>query len=90
MPQNGYRVLFAGTAEGPDVHRVRNFAEALDRALKEGAIGSVLNMRSATDEVQVQVRARRLLGPALRAIQLELTHAYFYDNISIVRWADGS
>jgi hypothetical protein len=83
--RHGYKVIFAGRAAGPDVHRILNFAEDLQRALRDLAIGSVPNMDAAKDEVIVQVDAARLLGPALQAIRTQLTRSNFDDNVSVER-----
>ena len=84
MPR-GYKVVFAGPRAGPDVHRIRNFAEDLHRALREKSLGSVPNMDVAYDEVLVEVDSARHLGPALKAIRAELARANFDDNVSVER-----
>lgn len=85
MAEHGYTILFAGPTSGSDLHRIRNFAEDLDRALREGAIGGVPSLDHIKAEVVVNVSARRFLGPALRTIRIQLARSNFDDNVSIAR-----
>ncbi len=81
----GYKVIFAGPAAGPDVHRIRNFAEDLHRTLHARELGSVSNMDCARDEVLVAVNAVRHLGAARQAIRQQLVRSNFTDNVSVER-----
>lgn len=81
----GYKVTFAGPVAGPDTHRIRNFAEDLNRALDERSLGGVPNMDTARDQVLVEVNAARDLGPALQAIRMQLARSGFDDNVSVER-----
>jgi hypothetical protein len=85
MAQQGYRILFAGPARGPDLHRIRNFAEDLHRELIKGGFGLVPDLGHTTAEVLVRVRAKRHLAPTLRVIRLQLARSNFDDNVSVER-----
>ncbi len=85
MAQSGYKILFAGTAQGPDLHRIGNFAEDLHRELTKGGVGLVPDLDHTTATVVVEVSAKRYLAPALRIIRLQLARANFDDNVSVER-----
>ena len=85
MSRRGYKIQFAASPGGPEMHRIRNFAEDLHRQLRAEEIGCVLNMDEARDEVLVEVVTARQLGSALRAIRAHLARSNFDDNISVVR-----
>jgi hypothetical protein len=55
----------AGTAAADLMHRVRNFSEDLDRGLRAGGLGLVLNPDSARDVVSVRVDHARFMGEAV-------------------------
>jgi hypothetical protein len=57
------RFTSAGAADD-SIHRVRNFAEDLHRAVTRDTIGQVENMDSAVTSVSVIVESKRKLGIA--------------------------
>ena len=68
------RVRFTGVVGGHGelVHRIRNFAEDLQRSLLSSSIGTVENMDTATDTVLVCIRSARALGQASAAANAQL------------------
>lgn len=85
MSQPGYKILFAGTAQGPDLHRIGNFAEDLHRELTKHGIGMVPDLDHTTAAVVVEVNAKRHLAPTLRIIRLQLARSNYDDNVSVER-----
>jgi hypothetical protein len=57
------------TADHGLIHRVRNFAEDLQRAVTRDGIGEVENMDSAVTSVSVIVGAKRRLGSVLALVR---------------------
>lgn len=61
------------------VHRIRNFAEELERALYNEKIGHVLNMDTATTDVYISCESKRHLGNTSKLITGYLKKHNFID-----------
>jgi hypothetical protein len=69
------------------VHRVRNFAEDLDRGLRTRGVGVVENPDTARGTVVVQVQHARRMGDALALARAEVKRHHLEDDASYERHA---
>jgi len=67
------------------VHRIRNFAEDLQRALASERAGQVENMDTAVTSVVVAVGSTRMLGRATDLIKKALRRNKFSSGVVIER-----
>jgi len=75
-------ISFAATVNvGSDlVHRVRNFAEDLDRGLRVAGIGVVENPDTAVDSVVVRIEHATRMGDALAIARSEVKRHHLEDD----------
>ena len=82
----GYQVTFSKPFPGgSEVHRIRTYAEDLDRVLQAADIGEVPDMDSATDSITVLVAKTKDLGEALKALQLGLRTSRLETHATVAR-----
>jgi hypothetical protein len=69
-----FRVRFpnALASDGELVHRIRNFAEDLQRSLSKALVGTVETVDTVTNTVLVRVGSTRMIGQATAAAKAQL------------------
>lgn len=76
--------------DGPGVHRIRNWAEALLVDIQRRGWGTVENPDTATDTVWVLTSSRRTMGDLTKAVLRTLRHANLLADAVVTRFADTS
>jgi hypothetical protein len=79
------RFTSSDAAAGHLVHRIRNFAEELERALTRESAGHVDNMDTAVTSVEVTIDSRRKLGRALALAKKTLDRHNLSDGAVLER-----
>ena len=82
-PKLTIRFTSSDPAAGHLVHRIRNFAEDLERALTLENAGHVDNIDTAMTSVLVTVDSRRKLGRAMALTRKTLNQHKFLDGVVI-------
>lgn len=73
------------TADGSMLHRIRNFAEDLQRAVIRDGIGQVENMDTAVTSVSLIVDSKRQLGSASELVRATLNRHSLSEGALIER-----
>jgi len=74
MPTATLQIVFPTPPSATDVHRIRNFAEALESALGHALRASVEDTDSITTEVRVHLASTRHLGVVTGTVRRCLAH----------------
>ena len=88
---HGIHVEFADAKQDRDlIHRIRNFAEDLERELNRDGLGTVLNANTATDRVAIAVVRASLIGASRKVIVSELKRHNLDGSASVMRGLSAS